>query len=45
VKEHAATLLAAEIFIIIFISGVLCSSMIFTVNSYANEIVRKLFIR
>ena len=38
-------LLAAEIFIIIFISGVLCSSMVFTVNSYANEIVRMLFIR
>jgi putative ABC transport system permease protein len=38
-------LLAAEIFIIIFISGALCSSMIFTVNSYANEIVRMLFIR
>ncbi len=38
-------LLAAEIFIIIFISGALCTSMIFTVNSYANEIVRMLFIR
>lgn len=38
-------LLAAEIFIIIFISGVLCSSMILMVNSYANEIVRILFIR
>ncbi len=38
-------LLAAELFIIIFISGALCSSMIFTVNSYANEIVRMLFIR
>ena len=38
-------LLAAEIFIIIFISGVLCSSMVFMVNSYANEIVRMLFIR
>lgn len=37
--------LAAEIFTIIFISGVLCSSMILMVNSYANEIVRILFIR
>jgi putative ABC transport system permease protein len=40
-----AWLLAAEIFIIVFISGVLCGAMIFTVNQYANDIVRMLFIR
>ncbi len=40
-----ARLLAAEIFIIVLISGVLCGAMIFTVDQYANEIVRMLFIR
>ena len=38
-------LLLAEIFIIILISGVFCGALIFTVNQYANEIVRMLFIR
>jgi putative ABC transport system permease protein len=40
-----AWLLAAEIFIIVLISGLLCGAMIFMVDQYANEIVRMLFIR
>ena len=40
-----AWLLAAEIFIIVVIGGLLCGAMIFTVDQYANEIVRMLFIR
>ena len=40
-----ARLLAAEIFIIVFISGLLCGAMIFAVDQYANDIVRMLFIR
>ena len=40
-----AWLLAAEIFIIVLISGLLCGALIFTVDQYANEIVRMLFIR
>jgi putative ABC transport system permease protein len=38
-------LLAAEIFIIIFISGALCTSMIGGVNYFSNDLVRMLFIR
>ena len=38
-------LLAAEIFIIIFISGVLCSAMIGGINYFSNDLVRMLFIR
>jgi putative ABC transport system permease protein len=40
-----AWLLAAEIFIIVLISSLLCGAMIFTVDQYANDIVRMLFIR
>ena len=40
-----AWLLAAEIFIIVVTSGLICGAMIFTVDQYANEIVRMLFIR
>jgi putative ABC transport system permease protein len=40
-----AKLLAAEIFIIVFISGILCGGSIYLVNSYANDLVRMLFIR
>ena len=40
-----AWLLAAEIFIIVLISGLLCGAMIFMVDQYANDIVRMLFIR
>ena len=38
-------LLAAEIFIIIFISGVLCAAMIEGINYFSNDLVRMLFIR
>jgi len=38
-------LLAAEIFIIISISGVLCSAMIGGLNYFSNDLVRMLFIR
>lgn len=40
-----ARLLAAEIFLIVTISGILCSVMIFFVNTSANSLVRMLFIR
>ena len=38
-------LLAAEIFIIIIISGVFCSAMIGGINYFSNDLVRMLFIR
>ena len=38
-------LLAAEIFIILFISGVLCAAMIGGINYFSNDLVRMLFIR
>ncbi len=38
-------LLAAEIFIIIIISGLLCSAMIGGINYFSNDLVRMLFIR
>ena len=38
-------LLAAEIFIIICISGVLCSAMIGGIDYFSNDVVRMLFIR
>jgi putative ABC transport system permease protein len=40
-----ARLLAAEIIIIVFISGVLCTAMVITVNHFSNDLVRMLFIR
>jgi putative ABC transport system permease protein len=40
-----ARLLTAEIFIIVLISGILCGALIFLVNSFANDLVRMLFIR
>jgi putative ABC transport system permease protein len=40
-----ARLVGAEILIIIMISGVLCGAMIFTVDQFANDLVRMLFIR
>lgn len=40
-----ARLLAAEIFIILFISGVLCAAMIGGINYFSNDLVRMLFIR
>jgi putative ABC transport system permease protein len=40
-----ARLLAAEILIITLSSGVLCGAMILIVNLFANDLVRKMFIR
>ncbi len=40
-----ARLLASEIFIIVFSSGVLCSVMVLIVNQFSNDLVRMLFIR
>jgi putative ABC transport system permease protein len=40
-----ARLLGAEIIIIIISSGLLCSIMVFSVNLFANDLVRRLFIR
>jgi putative ABC transport system permease protein len=44
-RATIARLLTAEIFIIVLISGILCGALIFTVNSFANDLVRMLFIR
>jgi putative ABC transport system permease protein len=38
-------LLAAEIFIVIIISGLLCSAMMGGINYFSNDLVRMLFIR
>ena len=38
-------LVGAEIFIIVFTSGVLCSAMVFLVDQFSNDLVRALFIR
>ncbi len=38
-------LLAAEIFIIVVISGIFCGALIFLVNQLSNDLVRMLFIR
>jgi putative ABC transport system permease protein len=38
-------LIAAEIFIIVVISGLLCGAMMFLVSQFANDLVRMLFIR
>jgi putative ABC transport system permease protein len=40
-----ARLLAAEIFIIVLSSGLLCGAMMFAVNLFANDLVRVMFIR
>ena len=40
-----ARLVASEIFIIVFTSGVLCGVMIMVVNQISNDLVRVLFIR
>jgi putative ABC transport system permease protein len=44
-RATIARLLTAEILIIVVISGVLCGALIFLVNSFANDLVRMLFIR
>jgi len=38
-------LVSAEIFIIVLTSGILSSVMMFLVNLYSNELVRRLVIR
>jgi putative ABC transport system permease protein len=40
-----ARLIAAEIFIIVLLSGLLCGAMVFLVNHFSNDLVRVLFIR
>jgi len=40
-----ARLVASEIFIIVFTSGVLCSAMVFIVGQFSNDLVRVLFFR
>lgn len=40
-----ARLVASEIFIIVFTSGIFCSAMVFLVNQFSNDLVRALFIR
>jgi putative ABC transport system permease protein len=44
-RATIARLLTAEILIIVVISGALCGALIFLVNSFANDLVRMLFIR
>ena len=44
-RATIARLLAAEIFIIVITSGVICGSMILLVNQFSNDLVRMLFIR
>ena len=38
-------LVAAEIFLIVIVSGFLCGAFMFVVDWYANDLVRMLFIR
>jgi putative ABC transport system permease protein len=38
-------LVGAEIFIIVFTSGIFCSAMVFLVDQFSNDLVRALFIR
>jgi putative ABC transport system permease protein len=40
-----ARLIAAEISIIVLVSGLLCGAMIFLVNQFSNDLVRMLFIQ
>ena len=44
-RMTTARLIAAEIFIIVLSSSVICSVMVFTVNLFSNDLVRRLFIR
>ena len=44
-RMTTARLVGAEIFIIVFTSGVLCSAMVFMVDQFSNDLVRMLFIR
>jgi putative ABC transport system permease protein len=38
-------LVASEIFIIVFTSGIFCSALVFLVDQFSNDLVRALFIR
>jgi putative ABC transport system permease protein len=40
-----ARLLAAEIFIIVVVSGVFCGALMWLVNRFSTDLVRMLFIR
>jgi hypothetical protein len=40
-----ARILAAEIFIVLLSSGIICGTMVFVVNKFSNDLVRMLFIR
>ena len=44
-RATVVRLVSAEIFIIVLTSGILCGAMIFLVNVYSNELVRRLVIR
>ena len=44
-RATIARLLTAEVFIIVIISGVFCSTSIWLVNQFSNDLVRMLFIR
>ena len=44
-KMTIARLVAAEILLIVLVSGLLCGVLIFLVDVYANDLVRMLFIR
>ena len=44
-RATSARLLAAEIFIIVIMSGVFCGVLIWMVNQFSNDLVRMLFIR
>jgi putative ABC transport system permease protein len=44
-RMTVARLLAAEILIIILVSGILCIGGVFVVDAYANDLVRALFIQ
>jgi putative ABC transport system permease protein len=44
-RATIARLLAAEIFIIVIMSGVFCGALIWLVNQFSNDLVRMLFIR
>jgi putative ABC transport system permease protein len=44
-RATIARLLAAEIFIIVITSGIICGAMILVVNHFSNDLVRMLFIR
>lgn len=44
-RMTTARLVGAEIFIIVFTSGIFCSAMVFLVDQFSNDLVRMLFIR